>query len=251
MKDTLTQVQQRARAYWFADGLNEIISGIFAALYGGLILILLRTRAESGAAQKDMLSTTANIFLLVGVFLTPVLLRWMKERSTYPRSGYVAYPELKPAERLRRVIPAMIITFLLVVLLAVSMLASAHARLWVFASMTWLPTAMGVLFGVILIRSARATGLSRHFLLGCLSLVTAAWLGWRSLPLMSRLSLGLFAGDGFGPMPPETAWVMQDLMTAVYSNAALLLILMGIAALVLGMVARYNYLREIKNARPE
>jgi hypothetical protein len=249
MKDSLTQAQQRARAYWFADGLNEIISGIFATLYGGLIL--LATRAKSGAAQKDMLDTTVNIFLLVGVFLTPILLRWMKERSTYPRSGYIAYPELKTAERLRRVIPVMIIAFLLVALLAASLLASAHVRLWVFTSMAWLPTAMCVLFGVFFIRSAQATGLSRHFLLGCLSLVTAAWLGWRSLPLMSRLSLGLFAGDGFGTMPLGTASVMQDLMTAVYSNAALWLILMGVSALVLGMVARYNYLRETKNARPE
>ena len=249
MKDPLTQVQQRARAYWFADGLNEIVSGIFAALYGGLML--LESRAESGTPQKDMLSTTGDIFLLVGVFLSIFLLRWMKERSTYPRSGYVAYPELKFAERLRRVIPIMIIVSLLVVLLAISMLASVHARLWVFASMTWLPTAISLLFGVIFIRSARETGLTRHFLLAGISLVTAIWLGWRSLPLMSRLSLGLFVGDGFGPMPPETAWVMQDLMTTVYSNAALWLIVMGIAAFILGALARYNYLREIKNARPE
>lgn len=249
MKDTLTQAQQRARAYWFADGLNEIISGIFAALYGGLIL--LATRAESGTPQKDMLDTTANIFLLVGVFLIPVLLRWMKERSTYPRSGYVAYPELKTAERLRRVIPSIIIAFLLVVLLAASLLASGHVRLWLVESMTWLPTAISVLFGVLFIRSAQATGLSRHFLLGGISLATGAWLGWRSLSLMNRLSMDLFAGNGFGPMPAETAWVMQDLMTAVYSNAALLLIIMGITALVLGMLARYNYLRETKNVRLE
>jgi hypothetical protein len=249
MKDTLTQVQQRTRAYWFADGLHEIGIGIFAALYGGLIL--LRTRAESGTAQKDILSTTVDFLLTVGVFSMYFLIRWMKERSTYPRSGYVAYPELKTAEQLRRVIPFMIIALFLVVLLAVSQLVSAHARLWFLASMAWLPTAISVLFGVFFIRSAQATGLSRHFLLGCLSLVTAAWLGWRSLPLMSRLSLGLVEGNVMGPMPPETASVLQDIMIAVYSNAALMFILMGIVALVLGMVARYNYLRETKNARLE
>lgn len=249
MKDTLTQAQQRTRAYWFADGLNEIVSGIFAALYGGLIL--LRTRTESGIVQKDMLDTILNIFLLVGIFLTPLLLRWMKERSTYPRSGYVAYPELKPAERLRRGIPAIITVSLLVVLLSVSIIASAQTRLYAFASMTWLPTATSVLFGVLFIRSAQANGLLRHFLLGGISIVTGIWLGWRSLPLINRLSLGLFAGDGFGPMPPETASVMQDLMTTVYSNAALLLIVIGIAAWVLGMVARAHYLRETKNARSE
>ena len=249
MKDTLTQVQQRARAYWFADGLYEIVSGIFAAILGGFIL--LESRVESGTPQADLLSNTANVFLLLGAFLTPVLLRWMKERVTYPRSGYVAYPELKTAERLRRGIPAMIIAFLLAALIATSILASAQTRLWVMESVVWLPTAMGVLFGVILIRSAQATGLSRHFLLGGVSFVTVAWLGWRTLPFMGRLSLGMFAGSGFDPMSAEAASVTQDLMTAMYSNAALWLILMGIAALVLGMVARYNYLREIKNARPE
>ena len=249
MKDTLTQTQQRTRAYWFADGLNEIVSGIFVAILGGFIL--LESRAENGTPQADMLSNAANIFLLLGAFLIPVLLRWMKERVTYPRSGYVTYPELKTAERLRRGIPAMVIAFLLAVLLAIFTLASAQTRLWVMESVVWLPTAMGVLFGVILIRSAQATGLSRHFLLGCLSLVTAAWLGWRSLPLMSRLSLGLVEGNGMGPMSPEAASVTHEIMTAVYSNAALWLILMGIAALVLGMVARYNYLRETKNAHPE
>lgn len=248
MKETLTHVQQRARAYWFADGLNEIVGGLFAATLGALIWWQSRLQ---DTPQADVLSTAANLFLLAGVFLLPVLLRWMKERVTYPRSGYVAYPEMKPAERLKRGIPAMLIGFLLAALIVISTLASSQTRLWAIALLIWLPTLMGVLVGGRLLQTARATGLLRQFVLGGISIVTAAWLGWRSYPLTRLLSPGLLDGSITESMPAGTAAVMQTLVTAMYSNVAILLIVVGGGVLILGAVARLRYLKETANARPE
>jgi hypothetical protein len=246
MKDTLTQVQQRARAYWFADGLNEIVGGTFAALLGALIL--LQTSLQS--AQADILSTVTNMLLLAGAVSIPLLLRWMKERITYPHSGYVAYPELKPAERLKRGAPAILLALVLAVLIAGSILASPITRLWAMVCLVWMPSLMGVLVGAGIFRSARETGLTRQAWLGGLSILTALWLGWRSFPLMNLLTPALTAGRITEPMPMQTAAVMQTLMAAMYANVAFLLIIVGGAALILGVVAHVRYLKETHNVEP-
>jgi len=246
MKDTLTHVQQRARAYWFADGLNEIVGGAFAALLG--MLILLQNYLQS--AQADILSTLTDMFLLAGVVSIPLLLRWMKERVTYPRSGYVAYPQLQPADRLKQGIPAILLALALVGLVAGSILASPITRLWAMACLVWIPSLMGVLVGTGLFRSARETGLTRQAWLGGISILTALWLGWRSFPLMHLLTPGLTAGRITEPMPSQAAAVMQILMAAMYANVAFLLIIVGGMALILGVAARVRYLKETRNVDP-
>jgi hypothetical protein len=249
MQDTLAQVQRRARAYWFADGLNEILAGLFALLLGGLLLLESRVGRETPQAQ--MLSSIVTMVLAMGALGLPFLLRWMKERLTYPRSGYVAHPDLRPAERLRRLLPGLGIALVLLVLLAASFIASPRVRLFSFSALLWFPAAFAFLFALLMYRTAHATGLRRQYLLSALSLAMAGYLTWRSWPLMTGLSPDMFEGNAFSSMPAEIAALTQSLMTALLAHTGLLLMVIGAAVLLLGIVARYRYLLETRDGRPE
>ncbi len=80
---------RRPRQYWFDDGLTEIIAGVILAAVGLFFAI------EAGAGPSSPLARLSApglpILVLLAYFAGGRALRWLKERVTYPRSGFVAY----------------------------------------------------------------------------------------------------------------------------------------------------------------
>jgi hypothetical protein len=94
MKDTLSNevgtmneiaaAQRRATGYWFVDGLAEIAGGTATLLVGALLYLAVRTGVEG-------LATVAMGVLIVAFPVSAWVVRVLKERITYPRTGFVAY----------------------------------------------------------------------------------------------------------------------------------------------------------------
>ena len=84
MPDPLFEARIRAQRYWFRDGLEEITLGIIFLLMGGWTL------AQSKEAW--FVPGTLIYLLLVVAFaiFVPRIKTALRERITYPRSGYVA-----------------------------------------------------------------------------------------------------------------------------------------------------------------
>jgi hypothetical protein len=80
----ITAAQRRAQGYWFVDGIAEIAAGAAMALCGGLLYAAVATGVES-------LGTLALGVLIVAFPVTAWVVKAVKERITYPRTGYVAY----------------------------------------------------------------------------------------------------------------------------------------------------------------
>jgi hypothetical protein len=103
-----------AQRHWIEDGLSEIMLGLlFVVMGGGLLVKLVLPRWIT----LDLLISALTI---VGVFGLTRGFKKLKERITFPRSGYVALPE---PTRTRR-----ILTFVTVVALgaAFTLVLSAH-----------------------------------------------------------------------------------------------------------------------------
>jgi hypothetical protein len=86
MSHSYKEIEQKTRRYWFVDGLNEIALGGLCLLPGIYFQV------------QGSLKTAPFLRLLLGVGLvlfTPILLlkavKFLKERITYPRTGYVSY----------------------------------------------------------------------------------------------------------------------------------------------------------------
>jgi hypothetical protein len=88
MNDPIKEAERQAQRYWYVDGLSEIAAG-------GIILLMALYYAIVGwaapAADSGWLKMVGLLLVLtVSAMLARVLVQALKERITYPRTGYVA-----------------------------------------------------------------------------------------------------------------------------------------------------------------
>jgi hypothetical protein len=89
---------QRTRRYWYEDGVAELaIGGLFLAI--GLVIWAQGAVPEGSAAQAALGIAFPGV-IIGGMLLGRRLIPSVKARLTYPRTGYVAYPQ--PSRRRRR-----------------------------------------------------------------------------------------------------------------------------------------------------
>lgn len=93
----MTRVEQRTRRYWFEDGLVEITSGGLMVLAG--LLCVLEPVVRPRVTPSFLWNLVFPVVVMGGVGTSGLVVRRLKERITYPRTGYVRYPPTPPARR--------------------------------------------------------------------------------------------------------------------------------------------------------
>jgi len=88
---SILDAEQRARRYWYADGIPTLVVGMGLVLCGFSLL----------SAQRETPLYTVASFAALGLYAVFVLKRieivdWLKSRFTYPRTGYVPPPVYAP-----------------------------------------------------------------------------------------------------------------------------------------------------------
>ncbi len=81
--DTIRAMQQRVRRYWLEDGLPELGMGVLFLYIGGFMALPVAVRHSAVGRALSLLW----IVLGLGSF---TLLKWIKGRTTFPRTGYAA-----------------------------------------------------------------------------------------------------------------------------------------------------------------
>ena len=81
----ITAAQRRAKGYWFVDGVAEMAGGTAILLCGALLWAAVVTGTE-------WLGMAAIAVLIAGFPVSAWIVRTVKGRITYPRTGYVGYP---------------------------------------------------------------------------------------------------------------------------------------------------------------
>ncbi|MHB1007558.1 MAG: hypothetical protein ACYC3S_18245 [Chloroflexota bacterium] len=189
---------QRPKRYWYEDGLSEMAGGSMFALIGALFLV--EVLAPPSLAFTGFSALGLPVLVLGGGWLQRRLLRLAKERITYPRTGYVAYPRV-PRTRSRRLAT----TILAIGTAAVVSALFTSAPL----SLAWIPALQGLLVGAAMLYFGRQLGLLRFFVLAAFS--AAAGLA------SSLLGLGDLAGSAAFFIATGLALVVSGLWTlAVY-----------------------------------
>jgi hypothetical protein len=148
---------RRAVRYWFEDGLVEIGAGILFLALAGLFALEGLAPANSPGAALSALGLP--LVILGGMLLVGLAVRAAKERLTYPRTGYVAYPAAGPARR---------------ILAGVIGAGVSLAIVWLLAARPSLQLALGALQGVALaivfMALSLRTGLARLAMVGFVAL---------------------------------------------------------------------------------
>ncbi len=169
MRETVSELEkavQRPRQYWFEDGLTEMATGVVLGAVG--LLFAAEARAPAGSPLASVSALGLPALVLLAAVVGRRLVTTLKERITYPRSGYVRF---RPAPRHRPWLAAGIA----VALGAMVLMVFRGAPL----SLRWIPLLDGVVIGAFLAFLGYRMGVGRFHLLAVISLAAGGFAGAR------------------------------------------------------------------------
>lgn len=161
MNPDIKELQKRTKRYWYTDGLHEIAFGFICLVLS--LYFLAQVLLPQGSLLANLLTAGFVLLLLGSAFLTRWIVTTLKERLTYPRTGYVSYA--KPAARYNWLSA---ILGLLFAILLVTFFATHPA------SLAWMSAASGLVFAAVWAALGYRLGLSRFYLLAGAALIFGA-----------------------------------------------------------------------------
>ena len=180
MHTDIDKVMRKTKSYWYEDGLGEILSGIFFVVIGAFLLAEWRSPAD---APWNWIFAPGLLVLVLGYIpLARVLLRWLKERITFPRTGYVAYQREAPGKSTSRVAAAAIIGATVALIMVTSY--TYHQNIARLA-----PLFMGAAVALLLVRVASELGLVRFYVLAAWSVLIGVALAWATTDITLSIAL--------------------------------------------------------------
>jgi hypothetical protein len=214
---------KRGRGYLFVDGLAEMAAGVVFVLLGGVLLLGGLIPEESLLAQ--IAATGVGVVIVKGIGLLAAVLAiwWLKDRFTYPRTGYVRQKRIPFSQILAFVRNAFLVLALPLFALAAAFVFVPHMRGALSSIPIWAPALLGVVWGVPCYWLGEWAGLRRFRLLGMstffagiavgVGLLLIGWPG-RFASASPAQTLGrTFAGVGLLSMICGAAFVLSGLVT--------------------------------------
>ncbi len=193
MKSQIEQTIQRTQRYWYTDGLAELAVGLMVLLIGLLYLPLMLL--PSGFASLAI-GLGQPVVVLLGWWLSGKAVRRLKERITYPRTGYVTYPRKKRRGWAKAALTALCVAAFVVI---VQILIGEREQV--------LPILIGAFFAIAFALMGYRLGLVRFYLLAAFALL----LGWITQQLGLRgLLQSAFYFSGIG-----VSWAVSGAVTLI------------------------------------
>jgi hypothetical protein len=167
----IEKIQKRTVQSFFDDGLFEIALGAILLLLGGYFFA--QAVVPEGSALSSALSVLSVLVIFSSGLLVSPILRFLKRRITYPRTGYVAFKKKEPSPKRR--VATMIIGGIIGASLAALYGLSPSLKVL-------FPALNGLLLAVAVLLGANKIGLVRFYVLAAASAVigvavTAAGVG--------------------------------------------------------------------------
>jgi hypothetical protein len=166
MNPSMTDYTKRTRQYWWIDGLAEIAFGLQLGL---LTVYHILTQYFSSLGWGIMAAFLGIVFILVGFLAINKGLLWVKERITFPRTGYVRYPNKRATSRKRRIIIAIGIGSITSILVNLALVYSGPAAQW---------TVIAMIMTSCLIYVAYFTGVSRYYAIAMMAFLWGLGMNW-------------------------------------------------------------------------
>ncbi|MFZ1042748.1 MAG: hypothetical protein WCA79_17270 [Anaerolineales bacterium] len=228
---------KRARGYWFIDGFTEIAAGGLFVILAGILLF--SGFVPQASFPGWFLSVTSEIVIakLVGLLAAILILWWLKDHFTYPRTGFVRGKRVTAMQVL--VIIRNVILFLLfpiLALLAASLLIAPARN--VLASMpAWFPIGVGLIWGGVCLLAGEWMGLLRfRWSAGMIVLAGIAIGIWQFTMGLSTFPSKIQAGI-FQPIVLET-------INRTLISLGFLILISGVVLMISGLVTFLRYRKE-------
>jgi len=175
LKDDLNNLMQRPVRYWYVDGLTEIGFGLICLVLAAYFF------GQAFLPPDSMLFRLLDmgfLFVILGAgWGVGQLINIAKNRLTYPRTGYVAYPATKEYRRWLAGGLGILLGGLLSVLFTGVL------------SLDWMPTLTGMILAAVITYMGFRIGQLRFFILAFVSLVIGVGLGLARIGNLTGLAV--------------------------------------------------------------
>jgi hypothetical protein len=166
-QENMQHVQKRLNRYWYVDGISEIGFGLLCLILG-LYFYVLRNLDESSLAFQ-LLSVGFVLIVLASAFGINRFVSYLKNRITYPRTGFVAYRRVRSHWRL-------LIGALVGLMSAAMMILITRIP----ANLDWKPFITGIMFTLVALYFAFRIGLLRYVIIAIAAFLLAVYLAIKS-----------------------------------------------------------------------
>lgn len=228
---------KRARGYWFIDGFIEMAAGGFFVLLAALLLF--RGSASPTTFSPWFLSVAGEITIakFIGIVAIILLLWWLKDHFTYPRTGFVRNKRITAAQIL--MIIRNVLLFLLMPIFGLLAIALLIVSLGiVLAAMPiWFPIGISFVWAAFFLLAGGWMGLPRFRVLGGLILLTGMAIGiWQFAIGLPTFPVNLQPGF---PQPAVVESINRTL-----TSLSLLVLISGVVLIFSGIITFLNYRKE-------
>lgn len=192
----IENIIRNTRRYWYIDGLSEIAGGLIIFL-GGFSYYLVSIMNNS-ALKYILLTVLQPVIIIGGSLLARKILPLIKERLTYPRTGYLTFKRPARNNRWKRI-------FLVVsVAVATSVLVTFITDALPERLLPFITSCFLMIFSVYL---GYQNAVPRFYWTGLFMLLLGAWIAYLNLsgPLPYMY---LFTGTGL-------IWIFSGLVTLI------------------------------------
>jgi hypothetical protein len=228
---------KRARGYWFIDGFTEMaVGGLFVILAG---ILLFSGFVPQAPLPGWFLSVTSEIVIakLIGILVAILILWWLKDHFTYPRTGFVRGKRFSAMQVFVIIRNAILFVFLPILVLLAASLFIASARNVLASISAWFPAGLGLIWGGMYSLAGEWMGLHRFRLLAVMMVLTGIAIGfWQftiGLPTFpSNIQSGIFQPN------------MLETIHRTLINLGFLILISGVTLMISGLVTFLRYRKE-------
>src|SRR5512146_1225190 len=155
--DQIGKVMRQTLRYEYEDGFSDMGFGAFILAIG--LLFVAQALTPPGSPLWAVWGLGGPLLIIGGGLVVSKVVRTLKERITYPRTGYVSYERARGTARIVR-------------LLAVALIAAAVSAGIIVVQKNWLtmPVILGFVYMAVFCFVSYRFGLRRYFVLALWSL---------------------------------------------------------------------------------
>ncbi|MFN2189507.1 MAG: hypothetical protein ACK2T3_12150 [Candidatus Promineifilaceae bacterium] len=151
MSERMDRIVKDTQRYLYDDGLVEIATGLLVLLVG-LGLFSWMAFTDISSVLGVVLIVTLLLLAVVGGYLIKKAVEAVKERITYPRTGYVAYKQEEPRRGRLIVMAAALLASLVILLLP--------------EELSRMCTIVGAMLGIVLVILGYRLAITRFYVVG-------------------------------------------------------------------------------------
>lgn len=171
MNDPIRNNLNRPQRYWYVDGLAELAGGFVIFLIG--LIYAIAGLLPDGMPRALVLGLGSPAIILLSAWCSRKIIAFLKERLTYPRTGYVAYRQPTGSKRWSRILLVAFLAFTISALTAL-LGRSLPERIW--------PALTGVMLALAIGYLGARIGLRRFYAVAGFSLLEGIAAFYLDLP---------------------------------------------------------------------